>query len=80
MIAGWGRVEGRVSRMPELIPLALIILYLIPFLFAAARNHDLLVPILIANVFLGWTILGWFALLVVAGMSSTGDAARTRRS
>jgi hypothetical protein len=52
--------------VPELIPFTLMIFYLVPFLIAAVRNHDLLVPILVANVVLGWTVIGWILVLIVA--------------
>lgn len=52
--------------MDGLIPLALLVVYLVPFLIAAARDHDSLVPILLTNFLLGWTVVGWIAVLVWA--------------
>ena len=66
--------------MPELIPFTLLLLYLLPFLIAASRNHDMLATILIANVFLGWTIIGWCLLLVVSIMASSSSPTSRRRA
>lgn len=41
-------------------------LYFIPALVAFHRMHRQRVPILILNVFLGWTLLGWAGALVWA--------------
>ena len=39
-------------------------LYFLPTVVAMARGHRQTVPILLLNVFLGWTFLGWvFALI-----------------
>jgi len=65
--------------MPELIPLTLALVYLLPFLVAALRNHDMLVPFLVANVLLGWTVVGWFMLLFAAMVAPIdGEPARRR--
>jgi len=66
--------------MPELMPFALLLLYLLPFLLAAVRNHDMLLPILLANVLLGWTVIGWFVLLLAAGVAPVESSARGHRS
>ena len=66
--------------MPELIPFTLMLFYLAPFLVAATRNHDLLVPILVANLFLGWTIVGWFVVLFIALFTPVDGVPTRRRS
>jgi len=55
-----------------------MVFYLIPSLVAASRSHDMLIPITIANIVFGWTVVGWFALLFVA-MVSPVDGVTTRR-
>jgi hypothetical protein len=65
--------------MPELFPFTLMILYLIPFLVAAGRNHDMLLPILIANVLVGWTVIGWIVLLAVAVVAPVDSTHHSRR-
>ena len=64
--------------MIELLPLFVFILYLAPFMVAAARNHESLIAILILNVLFGWTVIGWIAILFWAAFSSVGTAARPR--
>lgn len=49
--------------MIELVPLALVIVYLVPFMVAAARDHAWTVTLLVVNVLLGWTVVGWGLLL-----------------
>ena len=41
-----------------------IIFYFIPTFVALERDHHQLWPILVLNLFLGWTALGWIAALV----------------
>ena len=43
---------------------ALLALYFIPSIVAVARHHRNGVPIILVNVLLGWTFLGWVAALV----------------
>jgi len=40
--------------------------YMLPTLFALARSHRNTTPILIVNLFFGWTILGWIVCLAWA--------------
>jgi len=49
--------------MAELIPLFLIIFYIMPFCVAAARAHHSAVPIMLVNLLLGWTVIGWFVAM-----------------
>lgn len=44
----------------------LLILYELPAIVAYRRNHRLFVAILISNILLGWTLLGWVGALVLA--------------
>ena len=48
-----------------IIPLLIIILiYFIPTFIAKKKNHRQKTAIIIVNVFLGWTFLGWVVALV----------------
>lgn len=52
-----------------------ILLYFVPSFVAWKRKHRQLVPIILVNVFFGWSLLGWVAALVWAFMnpsSATG--------
>ncbi|WP_282177275.1 superinfection immunity protein [Vibrio nereis] len=39
-------------------------LYMLPSFIAAGRKHHNSTPLLIVNLFLGWTLLGWFVCFV----------------
>ena len=46
-------------------------LYLVPFLIARSKKHPQKTAILILNLLLGWTMLGWVVALVWACMNTT---------
>ena len=54
-----------------LLMLAAIPLYFLPAIVANSRKHSNSGPILVINLLLGWTFLGWVGALVWA-LSSTG--------
>lgn len=41
-------------------------LYFTPAIVGAYRKHNQILPILLLNIFLGWTLLGWVVALVWA--------------
>jgi hypothetical protein len=41
-----------------------LLVYFLPTIIAIKRVHNNSVPILILNIFLGWTFLGWVLALV----------------
>ena len=45
------------------------ILYFLPSIIAAYRNHPNVAGILILNVFLGWTLLGWVGALIWSSLA-----------
>jgi hypothetical protein len=52
------------STLSGLILLALILaIYFLPAIVALNRQHKNAIPILIVNLFLGWTLLGWVIAL-----------------
>ncbi len=48
--------------------LLLALLYFLPTILASNRGHAV-APILLLNLFLGWTLVGWFLLLLWALLS-----------
>jgi len=53
------------GRDMEIITLAVMVgLYFLPGLIAYFRNHENAVAIMMLNLFLGWTLIGWVAALV----------------
>jgi len=69
-----------------------ILLYLLPAIVAEQRKHQHRLPILVLNLCLGWTLLGWVGALVWATMpvsppklpmslvAETNDAAVARQA
>ena len=51
------------------LAILLIALYLLTMIIACCRNHRNAGPIIIVNLFLGWTLLGW-VLALAWSMSS----------
>ena len=49
----------------------LALLYFLPTIVAAHRGHGV-TGILLLNLFLGWTVIGWFALLLWSLLSYPG--------
>jgi hypothetical protein len=45
--------------------------YFLPSIIGFGREHQHRVPILLVNLFLGWTLIGWVAALVWAAMPVT---------
>ncbi len=46
----------------------LALLYFLPTILAARRGHEIVIPLLL-NLFFGWTVVVWFALLLWATLS-----------
>src|SRR5690606_18732241 len=60
------RARVGVSRKESAMEVAICLLfvaYLAPFAVAARREHERLGWILVANLLLGWTLVGWIAVL-----------------
>jgi len=49
----------------------LALMYFLPTILAAHRGHGITLIILL-NIFFGWTVIGWFALLLWALLSAPG--------
>jgi hypothetical protein len=60
-----GPLLPHVDLVPATIGLAIAV-YLLPGLIALQRNRARLRPVIIANLLLGWTVLGWLACLHAA--------------
>lgn len=55
---------GGVSIFHWFFVIALLALYFLPSYIANKKNHKNKIPIILLNVFLGWTFLGWVAALI----------------
>ncbi len=49
-----------------------VFLYFVPTVIAGARHHHQTGAILVLNLLLGWTLLGWIAALVWAFTATPG--------
>jgi hypothetical protein len=47
-------------------PLLILVLYPLPIAVAAMRKHRALLDIIVTNLWLGWTVIGWFVALIWA--------------
>jgi len=47
-------------------PLFIFVLYLLPIGIAALRKHNALLDIIILDLWLGWTLIGWLIALIWA--------------
>ena len=50
-----------------------VLLYISPTIAAKRRNHNNYGSILILNLFLGWTLIGWIAALVWAASDNVAE-------
>lgn len=55
--------------------LGIIGVYFLPFIVASVRKHRQLAPILLTNLLLGWTVIGWIAALIWAVASFNKEGA-----
>ena len=62
----WSLFVYFVEAYPDFGPLAALLLYPLPIGVAALRKHNALLDIFIANLWLGWTVIGWFVVLIWA--------------
>ncbi len=51
-----------------------LFLYFIPAFIAYSRKHDSKGWVLLLNILLGWTVLGWFFVLFWAGFGQKKEA------
>ena len=57
-----------------------IVVYFLPAIIAISREHQHRVPILLLNLFLGWTAIGWVAALVWSAMPVTTPPRQSAQS
>jgi hypothetical protein len=64
--------------MSTFVVLCVLFLYFLPAIIANKRGHNSGMAILVLNLFLGWTFLGWVLALVWAFTGDTRSAAWAR--
>ena len=50
----------------DAVYILILILYFVPWLIALMRDHNNIGSILVVNLFLGWTVIGWIVALAWA--------------
>ncbi|MCW8831419.1 MAG: superinfection immunity protein [Gammaproteobacteria bacterium] len=53
----------------------LLLIYLVPAIIAASRDHQNSTAIFVLNIFAGWTALGWLIALVWSFTGKSSDSA-----
>jgi Superinfection immunity protein len=62
--------DGILDNTTTVIVLLLILLiYLLPTLIAYSREHPRRAEIVVVNIFLGWTLIGWIAVFLWAALA-----------
>jgi len=63
----WSVVTTYVQNYPfDYGPLIVLVVYPVPSFVAALRRHNAALNIMIINLWLGWTIIGWIVSLIWA--------------
>ncbi|MBF8773886.1 superinfection immunity protein [Pseudomonas fulva] len=57
-----------------------IAMYLLPTIIAWSRSHHNKAPILLLNLLLGWTVLGWLAALIWSVSASKRETRNSKDS
>ena len=55
--------------MTVIILLLVIIIYMLPTLIAFSREHPHREAVAVINIFLGWTLIGWFVVFLWAALA-----------
>ena len=63
-IKSMGSAAAGAGIMTAIIVIVGIVIYLIPTFVACKRKHTYKVAIILLNIFLGWTFIGWVGCLV----------------
>jgi hypothetical protein len=63
------------STTTILMVMAIIVIYMLPTLIAFGREHPRRQDVLVANLLLGWTLIGWVAVFLWASLARTEDQA-----
>jgi hypothetical protein len=58
--------SGEIAILFLIIGTLIFTLHFLPSFFAFARQHPFRVPILLLNILLGWTVIGWVLLFLWA--------------
>ena len=63
------------STSTILMLMAVIVIYILPTLIAFGREHPHRQEVLVLNLLLGWTLIGWVGVFLWASLARTEDQA-----
>ena len=78
-LVGLAALDGERFGPPLLVIVTIILviagflLYFLPMIIAMVRHHRQIVPIILLNIFVGWTFIGWVAALIWASAAFKRD-------
>lgn len=73
---GWFLVGDFVEKHSfDIGPLLILALYPLPIAVASVRKHNAVLAIIVTNLWLGWTVIGWIVALIWACNSNVEAAA-----
>jgi hypothetical protein len=61
------------STSTILMLMAVIVIYILPTLIAFGREHPHRQEVLVLNLLLGWTLIGWVGVFLWASLARTED-------
>jgi hypothetical protein len=64
----WSLFSYVVEHCPNFGLLLILVVYPLPKAVATVRKHNALLDIIVTNLWLGWTVIGWFAVLIGCGL------------
>ena len=62
----WSLFSQFVLRSPDDGLVLIVVVYLLPIAVAVLRKHRAALDIMVINLWLGWTVIGWFIVMVWA--------------
>ncbi len=61
------------STATILMLMAVVVIYMLPTLIAFGREHPRRQDLAVANILLGWTLIGWVAVFLWATLAHVED-------
>jgi hypothetical protein len=61
------------STSTILMLLGIVLIYMLPTVIAFGREHPRRQDVLVANVLLGWTLIGWIVVFLWASLTHVED-------
>ncbi len=61
------------STTSILMLMAIALIYMLPTIIAFGREHRRRQNVVLVNVILGWTLIGWVAVFLWASLAATED-------